>query len=195
MRTVDPEQHALRRAHILGAAAECFAANGFAKTTTAQICTAAGVSSGSLFHYFPTKGAVFSAIFEDDGVEVDEFFAQPTDDPLQRVLDWIDRCAEDSRSPLLAGLMAAVVERANTDADFATLVTDNEIRTRDGIATLLEQAEAAEQIAAQTDPLRTASWILVLIDGLYSRLTDLNYPIDNQTADLKHLIRQLTAAR
>ena len=63
------------------------------------------------------------------------------------------------------------------------------------LATGMTQAEAAEQIAAQTDPLRTASWILVLIDGLYSRLTDLNYPIDNQAADLKHLIRQLTAAR
>ena len=69
MRTVDPAKHAAKRASIVDAAAGCFAEKGFERTTTADICQAAGISSGSLFHYFPTKRTIFTAIFTDDAVE------------------------------------------------------------------------------------------------------------------------------
>jgi hypothetical protein len=55
MRTVDPEKHQQRRLSIIGAAVDLFATKGFAATTTAEICRAAGISSGNLFHYFPSS--------------------------------------------------------------------------------------------------------------------------------------------
>ena len=54
-RPIDPERHARKRDAILEAAASEFAAHGYAAATTAGICRAAGISSGTFFHYFPSK--------------------------------------------------------------------------------------------------------------------------------------------
>jgi AcrR family transcriptional regulator len=69
MRTVDPDKHRARRTHIIESAVALFASKGFAETTTADICRAAGISTGSLFHYFPSKQAVFYGIWELDRTE------------------------------------------------------------------------------------------------------------------------------
>ena len=63
-----------------------FAAKGFAETTTSDICQAAGISTGSLFHYFPSKQAVFYGIWELDRTEWDDAFAaaQANPDPGRR---------------------------------------------------------------------------------------------------------------
>ena len=66
MRTVDPEKHRARKTHIIESALVLFASKGFAETTTSGICQAAGISTGSLFHYFPSKHAVFYGIWELD---------------------------------------------------------------------------------------------------------------------------------
>jgi AcrR family transcriptional regulator len=48
---------------ILDAALATFAKMGFEQTTTADICTRAGVSNGALFHHFPTKDAIAEALY------------------------------------------------------------------------------------------------------------------------------------
>ena len=61
-RTVDPERHLARRLVIIDAALTCFAATGYAGTSTAAICREAGIGSGTFFHYFPTKQSLLLAI-------------------------------------------------------------------------------------------------------------------------------------
>ncbi|RAZ33416.1 TetR/AcrR family transcriptional regulator [Microbacterium sp. SMR1] len=60
----DPERFEERRAVILDAAAAEFAASGYAAATTASIYRRAGVSSGTLFHYFPTKLDLLLGVLE-----------------------------------------------------------------------------------------------------------------------------------
>ncbi|MGW4241027.1 TetR/AcrR family transcriptional regulator [Nocardia sp. NPDC004722] len=50
---------------ILDAAESLFAANGFDATPTASIADAAGVPKGLVFYYFPTKGAILSALMDE----------------------------------------------------------------------------------------------------------------------------------
>lgn len=47
------------RSRILAAASECFARQGYDATGVAEICQAAGVSKGALYHHFPNKQAIF----------------------------------------------------------------------------------------------------------------------------------------
>jgi AcrR family transcriptional regulator len=47
-----------RRAVILARSAELFATRGVAATTVRDIGEAAGLLSGSLYHYFPSKDAI-----------------------------------------------------------------------------------------------------------------------------------------
>jgi len=59
------------RAHILTAATQAFAREGYDATGVAEICAAAGVSKGAFYHHFPTKQAVFLTLLEEYLAEVD----------------------------------------------------------------------------------------------------------------------------
>jgi AcrR family transcriptional regulator len=58
-------QAAARREQILKTALGLFAAQGFDATSTRQIAIEAGIAEGLIFHYFPTKASLLSAILED----------------------------------------------------------------------------------------------------------------------------------
>lgn len=47
------------REKILRAAVYCFARSGYAQTSNRDIAQAAGITSGSLYHYFDSKSAIF----------------------------------------------------------------------------------------------------------------------------------------
>ena len=89
LRTVDPARHAARRAAIQAAAAGVFAERGYTGATTAQICRAAGVGSGTLFHYFGDKRSIMMSIFADDFTVNDELIAGlDPDQPVASVALW-----------------------------------------------------------------------------------------------------------
>ena len=54
-RPIDREKYETKRASIVSAASVQFATHGYQGSTTAGICSEAGISSGTFFHYFPTK--------------------------------------------------------------------------------------------------------------------------------------------
>jgi AcrR family transcriptional regulator len=58
-------QAAARREQILTTALGLFAAQGFDATSTRQIAKEAGIAEGLIFHYFPTKASLLTAILED----------------------------------------------------------------------------------------------------------------------------------
>ena len=52
------------RQRILDAAAQCFAAGGFSKTTVEEIASGAGVSKGLVYHHFRSKETIFEELLE-----------------------------------------------------------------------------------------------------------------------------------
>jgi AcrR family transcriptional regulator len=58
------EQVAQTRAALVAAGRRLFGANGFAATSVEDIAREARVTTGALYHHFPTKAAVFEAVFE-----------------------------------------------------------------------------------------------------------------------------------
>jgi AcrR family transcriptional regulator len=61
VRRTQADRRATTRKALLEATVECLIAVGYAKTTTTEIATRAGVSQGALFKHFPTKEALLSA--------------------------------------------------------------------------------------------------------------------------------------
>ncbi len=54
-----------RRQRILTEAARCFAARGFAGTTTRELAAGSGVTEAALYRYFPSKEALYSALIDE----------------------------------------------------------------------------------------------------------------------------------
>ena len=64
-----------RRASVLRAAVSCFAAGGYAGTSTQDVAEAAGISHAYLFRLWPNKKALFLALVEHGFARVREAFA------------------------------------------------------------------------------------------------------------------------
>jgi AcrR family transcriptional regulator len=58
------EQVAQTRAALVTAGRQLFGTHGFAATSVEDIAREARVTTGALYHHFPTKAAVFEAVFE-----------------------------------------------------------------------------------------------------------------------------------
>ena len=55
-----------RKQQLVDAAAELFAANGYAATRIQDICRRAGVAKGLFYWYFPTKEELFAELVRSD---------------------------------------------------------------------------------------------------------------------------------
>ena len=73
---------------IKQAALELAARGGFAGLTTAAIAERAGVSKGSLYQYFPSREAIFLALYDDSSAKMagamKEMFSRIRDQPPER---------------------------------------------------------------------------------------------------------------
>lgn len=67
MRVTAEAKESTRR-KILEAAQELFRTTGFESTTTRDIARAAGIATGTLFNYFPTKEAIVANLIQDSQV-------------------------------------------------------------------------------------------------------------------------------
>ncbi|MYQ39656.1 transcriptional regulator, TetR family [Streptomyces sp. LamerLS-316] len=170
MRTVDPAKHQARRRHILDAATGLFAAKGYERTTTAEICKAAGISTGSLFHYFPNKRAIFLAVFDEEGDDKAEHLAKArsADDPWQALMDLVDHLATPATQPVVPALVMEAMVQAYRDPELEALLSRGNADEHAAIAELLTRAADDGLIDPELDPDSTATWITALIASVYT---------------------------
>ena len=194
MRTVDPAKHAAKRRAILDAAAGCFARDGFEKTSTADLCRAAGISSGSLFHYFPTKRAVFVGIFEADTADNDELLAAAAElaDPWEGVLAVVEQMTSVLSLPGVVRLVLEAGAQAARDPEFAELIRGNDDRMRAGLAGLVERGVRAGRLAPVLSSADAGNWIVALVDALLSRASlDEGLDVRHERAVLRKVLETI----
>lgn len=164
MRTVNPLLRARRRTELLDAAAACFAERGFAQTRTADVSARAGMSSGNLFHYFPTKQALLLALLDREAREVSAVpvptTAHRARETLADLLREICRLADD---PVHRGLAMEVAAVALRDQEVAERYRRNDEVLRSTLGSLA-QAGGSRVPAPQA-----ATWLAALTDGVFTR--------------------------
>ncbi|MFD4643597.1 TetR/AcrR family transcriptional regulator [Lentzea sp. NPDC058436] len=195
MRTVDPVKHAEKKRHITDTAAGLFAQKGFERTTVAEICRAADISTGSLFHYFPTKRAIFREIFVQDAEDNAAMFAKARElSPWDGVGLVVGHLCEPALDRAVAGLVLEVVAQASRDQELWDLVGRNEQTVRDELATLLQQAHDASQISLPVSATNAATWVQALVDGLFGRLIDPDFDATEQVMTLRLILSRFVGA-
>ncbi len=168
MRTVDPVRHAAKRAAIQEAAAAVFAEKGYTGATTAEICRAAGIGSGTLFHYFGDKRSIMLSIFVDDhAVNYALIATLDEDNALAEIWRLLDHLSRDVADPVAPGLVVAMLQLAVSDEDFAATLEAGDERVRVAFARLIARAAADGTVDASLDPARAGRWLVGLLDTVY----------------------------
>ncbi|WP_374536960.1 TetR/AcrR family transcriptional regulator [Chitinimonas taiwanensis] len=197
MRKLDPDKHAARRGQILNAAIQCFAERGFHQTSTAQICAAAGMSPGNLFHYFPSKDAIIEAIVLEDSAAMAARSAELAREGDLRVAlhRMLDEALASLADPLYRRISMELMAEAVRNARLFALVAENEAARRAGWRWLLQGAQAKGQIAAGAEPELLVDALLVQLDGVFSRLLlDGNFNLDRYRDLLEQQLNSLWRA-
>ena len=193
MRKVDPDKYQAKLHQILEAAVVCFAEKGFRGTSTNQICSAAGMSPGNLFHYFPSKQAIIEAIAEEDRREMSERFAQLAAEPdvivaIERLVNsLLLQCAD----PVYAKIGVEVVAESMRNPEIATLFAASEAAIKNDLVALLQRGIVQSQIDATLEPKFAATWLIALIDGAVTRsVLDPDFELSTYTPTLMRMIRR-----
>ena len=194
-RTVDPEKHLARRLLIIDAALTCFAATGYAGTSTAAICREAGIGSGTFFHYFPTKQALLLAILELGTEETRAWFAarSPDEDPMAVIEAHLAHTADEMTDPRLAGFVRAVGAVMGEREVEEALARDTRV-LEEGLGPWVARAQAAGRARTDLSADDLTAWLLVVIDGFLGRLAvDESFTAAGQRDVLVDTVRRLLA--
>ena len=103
MKTISPTKPASTRDRLLDAAMGLMLEKGYSATGVDDVCRAAKVTKGSFFHYFKTKEDLGKAVLDRFYQVMQAKAAQSPhfkkDDPLERVIGWMDFASDQSRDP------------------------------------------------------------------------------------------------
>jgi AcrR family transcriptional regulator len=158
------------KARIVEHAMRLFWEHGYERTAIADIIAAAGVRSGSLYHFFATKEEVLIAVLEAylDGLApqvMDPAFAA-SDDPVERVFAVMAGyrraiVSTDFRYRCPIGSLALEMQNASERA--RELVNRNFEQWRAAIAGCVR--DAAPRLRDDVDPDSLASFVLTVMEG------------------------------
>ncbi|HBH7051023.1 TPA: TetR/AcrR family transcriptional regulator [Morganella morganii] len=165
------EKQQRKRRQILDAAMHCFIEKGFHSTSTAEICKAAGMSPGNLFHYYPTKYAIIEAIAELD--ENDHKAILSMGDEPGCAADIIEKMISALimlySEPGYTRLSLEIITEASRNPALNTAFIANEQRLHAKFCDVLKRGITAGEIDPQLNASQTASWLLVTADGTLGR--------------------------
>jgi AcrR family transcriptional regulator len=157
---------AARREQILETALKLFAERGFDATSTRQIAKEAGIAEGLIFHYFPTKASLLTAILQDrlEGRRafrtrlrplLDDAGGKPAPEVLHAVASgWLATLRRDEEFVVV--LFAAAQTNPEVGAAWQGLIREGTELLTGYLASRVEAGELREDL-----PLETAATMFV----------------------------------
>ncbi|CDL83591.1 TetR/AcrR family transcriptional regulator [Xenorhabdus szentirmaii] len=166
------EKQKAKRKHILDAAISCFIEKGFHATSTAEICKAAGMSPGNLFHYYPTKNAIIEAIAEEESHDYDKIFSACADDEsstittIEKIITALLHLYND---PDYARLGIEIIAEASRNPAVNDILVRSDKKIRHHLTSLIHKGIENGEIDKQINAEQATFWLLTTIDGSIGR--------------------------
>jgi AcrR family transcriptional regulator len=131
VRRTQAERRASTRSLLVRATVDCLVELGYARTTTQEVQTRAGVSRGALTHHFTTKAELVVAavdhLYEEFSESVRQAAAALPADPVTRVRLGVELVWERFHGPLFVAAME-LWGAARTDAELRAALLPHERR-------------------------------------------------------------------
>lgn len=164
------------RERVLSTARDMVHGSSYAEVGVEDVCRAAGVNKGSLYHFFPSKAALGVAVLERDW----ELMAAVLDEALDREEPPLDRLDRFVRA--FTAFMATMRERLGAvpgcpignlaaelpslGEDMRTSVADVVARFVDRIAGAVREAQVRGDVDSALDPQAAARTVVALVQGM-----------------------------
>ena len=153
---VDAQQY---RQELLNKCFDLFAEKGYANVTTRQIAKELGVSTGTLYHYFPNKQVLFEQLAEQVSLQDVEIISQV--DRNQSVVEKITALGQ-----LLIENQEYVVKQAAIWIDYRQQFSDGEISRNQVFQQIDSRYEQAIARLLDLENPQLAKLIWILFDGI-----------------------------
>ncbi len=161
-------QQEQRRTRILDAAENCFARNGFHRTTMQDICREAGISAGALYLYFGSKEALIEGISSRSRQDVLAAFAL-----LDRAEDFAAGLGQVLQACILAKprhksvLWLEISAEATRNPSIAAIHRACELQIRNELLGVLSRAASEGRIRPVMPLEEIVATMMVIGDGLF----------------------------
>ena len=173
----EPIQHsprvAQRRLRILGAAAQCFAKSGFARTRIDDVAHSAGVSRALVYNHFGSKEELARQVCDhllDDWNSAVDRALEDADNARAALVAWLRVNLSEERRPLLTALVAPDAAPVLADWDAAAARAMDVWREK--LEALLQRGVAAGEFRADLDVPATAEVLRAMQVGMMQHLLD-----------------------
>ncbi|MEZ6243034.1 MAG: TetR/AcrR family transcriptional regulator [Phycisphaerales bacterium] len=188
------------RDRILQTAARLFLEQGFAATGVATICREAGVNTGSLYHFFPSKDALLIGVLQWYEEHLQPIVMGPVQerepDPIERIfalLAWYRAGMEsvDCRMGCPIGNLA--LEVSDTHPEARPFIDTNFHNWAAVIQSWLE--DAGDRLPADTNRRALSRMVLTVMEGgiMQSRAAGSLHAFDDSVSQLRAYIDALRA--
>lgn len=139
-----------RREQLLAAAAQVFARKGLAATKIADVAAAAGISHGLVYHYFPSKEELFTALVEqimNGAVWVAQAASGQPGTPVER-LHWMlsMMLMGMEQQPEFFLVMIQAVTSEAVPASARQMAMQQAAISRESVTQLIAEAQAAGEL-------------------------------------------------
>jgi len=186
------------RERVMNAAADLFAARGFAGTSISAIRNASGVLPSSIYWEFGSKEGILLAVLEDSAARWLEqaracavrAMAEPTDSPADRLGAYLEYLADAlaERPEFMRLLLLLSLERRNVDERSLQAIRRVRERAIESLAHLYVDAGIVDQAVQGTAVIDLARASLAFFDGAF-----IAAQVDPKTADLRRMFSLLRA--
>jgi AcrR family transcriptional regulator len=145
----DLERTSSRRKQVLDAAECCFRRSGFHGASMSEISKAAGMSAGHIYNYFDSKDAIIGTFVEQNIERISALVLdlKQRDDPLQAMIDDVERCVNDNLHPGTWVLPLEIFAEASRNPAVATLLQDADNHSRSALRTVVKLGRAKRGLA------------------------------------------------
>ena len=185
------------RHDLLEVARRIFARDGYGATTNRSIAEEVGITTGAIYHYFPSKADLFAAVYDQVQTIVYDRFAVAAAAPgtLTERFGWVlDAAVDLNRSDSsLAGFVVTVPTEVQRHPELADLVAERQSRTAAFVAGLVADAVANDEFHDGVEPAAVVDIIVVVISGL-ATFSTVNGDPDRHAAATRALRRFLDGA-
>ena len=154
-----------RRAQLLAIGADLFARRPYQQVSIEEVATIARISTGLLYHYFPSKWAFFSAVAEQEGAKlIDATAPDPALAPIDQIKAglevYIDYALEHPDSFRMAELTAVTdTERHRVHATRLSAQRDRALEILAALATVDDRVRIATSGWVAFVPAAIHDWL------------------------------------